>query len=192
MKLVEAVPGLASHLSPNWVLVGWDTELDGALQPHFEKLGGLPVTEGGGIIAQATFDFDRFALEHLHIDIAHNYKVISSPAECPTNTTIFDKSKSFPHCDRLKELATKVPGFHLQKFAPESDWVGTTVVGWDAAKVGDEIDEVVKKCLLRMQKATATIKPYKEKVEAEIKAGWERLIKPHRDLVDHKRPRPAP
>lgn len=180
------------HLSPDWVLVGWDTELDGALQPHFARLGGLPVTEGGGIIAQATFDFDRFALEHLHIDVAHNYKVISSPAECPTTAIIFDGPKSFPHYDRLKELATKVPSFHLKEFIPEDYWPGTTVIGWDAAKVGDEIDKVVKKCLLRMQKATAAIEAYKEQVGAETKAEWERLMRSHRDLVDHKRPRPGP
>lgn len=85
-----------------------------------------------------------------------------------------------------------MPGVHLEEFAPESDWVGTTVVGWDAAKVGDEIDKVAKKCLLGMEKAIAAIEAYKEKVEAETKAEWERLMKPHRDLVDHKRPRPGP
>lgn len=192
LKAVEAVPGLAIHPTPDWVLVGWDTELDGALQPHLEKLGGLPVTEGGGIIAQATFDFDRFALQHLHIDVAHNYKVVSSPAECPTTAIIFADPKSFPHYDRLKELATKVPGFHLKEVIPEDDCPGSTVIGWDAAKVGDECRKQAAIWRLITEKSNAMIKAHIERMVAETKAVWERLMKSHRDFVGHKPPRPGP
>jgi hypothetical protein len=201
LEAVEAVPGLAVHQSPNWVLVGWDTELDRAVQPHFEKLGGLPVSEGGGIIAQATFDFDRFALKHLHIDVAENYRVTSSPGHRPTAAISFYDSNNFPHHNRLQELATKVPGLHVKEFKPECGWapVYTTVVGWDAAMVRAEIEKLEDKDRLSMEKAIQEEKAEEERVEARKKAAeagkraaWERLMNPHRDLVDQNRPRPGP
>lgn len=192
LEVVEAVPGLAFHESPDWVLVGWDTELDGKLQPHFEKLGRLPVSEGGGIIAQATFDFDRFALKHLHIDVGENFQVTSSHENRPTAAISFQNWKHFRHRDRLQELATKVPGLHVKEFIPDCGYSCTIVVGWDVAKVDTEIEKLKDQDRLSMEKEIRYLKAEKERVEAEKKAAWDRLMKPYRDLVAQKRPRPGP
>ncbi|KAK1829437.1 hypothetical protein QBC39DRAFT_332422 [Podospora conica] len=191
MEAIEAIPGLAIYESNYCVVLGWDTELDRAVQRQFDKLLSRPA----GILAQANFDFDRFVRNYLHVDPAEDYKVTSVPSKRPTAAITFpgkNSARSFLHHDRLQELVDRTPGLCVKEVKFDRDTM--SVVGWDAALVDSKVARVKeasarlkKTCRLAAEKEAAEEKARNDAAEAERQAVWERLLKPHRDLVAGKK-----
>lgn len=148
------IPGLVAH---GWrdcgfhggskTLLGWETEMDRAVEEEFLKVPSSTPPDLTGVIVRgpedydigttvANPDFNRYMQRYFPVDMhgAASAKKSSTPM------------RLLPHFDNeylLAEAATRIAGLHVHRVKERYNRINT-IVGWDAAEVKAEVVRIEK------------------------------------------------
>jgi hypothetical protein len=168
-RAVQAIPGLAAHITDRLTVVGWKTNLQHGVDAAFAKLSS-PDAPLHTPTSEANFDLDRFLAKYF-LD-GPNGK--PAPRKSPEPIELYP---FFEHRARLQAAVASIPGLHLCR---ADGMHGTsTIIGWDVDKVKlrkREIEEEKEK--EEAEKAAAAL--------AAKEAEWQRALQPHREYMKNR------
>jgi hypothetical protein len=165
---VQAIPGLAAHITDRLTVVGWKTNLQRGLDAAFAKLSspdaGLHIPT-----SEANFDLDRFLAKYF---FGLNGK--PAPRKTPEPITLYT---FFKHGAQLQAAVASIPGLHLCR--ADGIYGAKTIIGWDVDKVKlrkHEIEE--EKAKKEAEEAAAAL--------AAKEDTWQHALQPHREYMKNR------
>ncbi|KAK4215809.1 hypothetical protein QBC37DRAFT_281023, partial [Rhypophila decipiens] len=203
---ITKIPGLVAH---GWrdcgfyigskTLLGWETEMDRAVEHEFLKVASSTPPDLTGILVpgpqdydiattEGNLDFNRFLQKYFPADMdgVASAKKSSTPI------------RLLPHFDNghlLAEAATRIANLHVHQVKGRYNKI-STIIGRDATEIRAEIVRIEKdkeEYDLRMKEEEQRYE--KERAARELeqeKEDWERASKPHREYIASCKPKPGP
>jgi hypothetical protein len=165
-RAVQAIPGLAAHITDRLTVVGWSPDLQRGLDAAFAKLSS-PDARLHIPTAEANFDLDRFLAKYF-LDGLNG-----KPAPRKTLEPI-ELYQFFKHGARLQAAVASIPG--LQLCCADGVWGTNTIIGWDVDKVKlrkRKIEE--EKAKEKAKKAAAALAAREDE--------WQRALRPHHEYM---------
>jgi hypothetical protein len=168
-RAVQAIPGLAAHITDRLTVVGWKINLPRGLDAAFAKLSSpdarlhIPTSE-------ANFDLDRFLAKYFLDGL--NGK--PAPRKTPEPIELY---KFFKHRARLQAAVASIPELHL--CLADGVYGTSTIIGWDVDKVKLRKREIEEEKAKKEAKEAAAALAAKEDE-------WQRALQPHREYIKNR------
>ena len=165
-KAVRAVPGLATHITDQLTVVGWEATLQRGVDEAFIT---LPSSNTAGYVptAEANFDLSRFLAKYF-LDSLNGKP---APEKTPNPITLY---RLFKDEYRLQTAVASIPGLHLCR--ADGIYETRTIIGWDTDKVQ------LKKLEIEEEKAKREAEVAAEAL-AEREDRWRQALQPHREYM---------
>lgn len=166
---VQAIPGLAAHITDRITVVGWETNLSHGLDKAFAELSS-PDAQSHVPTTEANFDLDRFLAKYL-LDGLNGEP---APQKTPDPIILYP---FFKHESHLREAVALIPGLHIRR--ADGLYGARTIVGWNASKVELLTHKIEEEKTNRLAEKAAAIRAWQEKE-------WQRALRPHHGYMKNR------
>ncbi|KAM7212466.1 hypothetical protein V8F06_012153 [Rhypophila decipiens] len=178
-ELVASIPSLKLITANRRILIGWDSTIEKGIENEFKRIKSSRSQDDKYWQAeQANVSIELFLANNLGLSLDVHHSPLGTTGRRPSAPVILsDVWLSDENKNIINNLARTAPDLVIKKHS------NYQIIGWDAAKVNAEIDSLKAEKKRMEEEAEASRKKWKAEEEAENKARWHRLSKPHRELV---------
>lgn len=168
-RAVQAIPGLAAHITDRLTVVGWKTNIQRGIDAAFAKLSS-PDARFHIPTSEANFDLDRFLAKYF-LDGLHGKP---APRKTPKPIELYP---FFKHIARLQAALASIPGLHLCRAKGMYDT--STIICWDVDKVNSRKRKIEEETAKEKAKEAAAALAAKEDE-------WQHALQPHHEYMKNR------
>ncbi|KAK4213976.1 hypothetical protein QBC37DRAFT_462875 [Rhypophila decipiens] len=178
-ELVASISSLRLITANRRILIGWDNTMEKGIENEFKRIKSSRSQDDKYWQAeQANVSIELFLAINLGLNLDVHHSPLGTTGCRPSTPVILsDVWLSDENKKIINNLAGTAPDLVMKKHS------NYQIIGWDAAKVNAEIDSLKAEEKRMEEEAEANRKKWEAEEEAENKARWHKLSKPHRELV---------
>ncbi|KAF7561368.1 hypothetical protein G7046_g2801 [Stylonectria norvegica] len=176
IRAVAAVPALTLHKTPYLAILGWETDIERALEREFIKLSDPSQNSRDLYTAEANLDLNRFLKKYFQVDI--NGISVGDRRTSPGAVALYS---FFQHGDLLKRVVSRTPGLCVERI-PSYFNIPHTVIGWETS-VSTEVERLKEQLRILEEESRREEEERAAERAAEQQRERDEELKPHRDYA---------